>query len=477
MRLRNTIIVLVLFAIVGGYAFIVGRYSQTEEKQKLIDVKQDDIAKIELKYADRDIVLERDKGKPWKLMKPIGADADQSQANNLAHAIADGELVKTVDDKPADLAPFGLKPPITTVTLTTFDKKTLPSIEVGKSTPIGFNTYVRLSNSPAVLLTAGAFSSGMNKTVNDLRVRDLMAFKTDDVQKLIITHDNGQSFEIDRDGENWKVVKPASYAADDTAVREALSTLVNARATDFVNDAPASVTQYGLEKPHLTATVILKNGEQQSLLFGFKQNGEGKSGIYVRRGERAPVYAVAEYVMSSLDKSALDFRNKTIAKIDPESVDTVKVKNSDGEFELKRAPGGKWDLLSGGKTSEADVPVVERLLEQFRNLKGESIVADPMPSAQPFGLDNPAVEITLMGNDGKDLAAVKLAKINVKPTAPPVPGEPAQRAEYYAIWSGSKAVYSLSEFSFAQLNKSAPLYMSRAPAPAPALQPAAASSK
>ncbi len=250
MRLRNTIIVLVLFAIVGGYAFVVGHYSVTEEKPKLIDVKQDDIAKIELKYSDRDIVLERDKGKPWRLVKPVGTDADQTQANNLARAIADGVLVRTVDDKPADLAPFGLKPPTTTVTVTTFDNKTLPSIEVGKSTPIGFNAYVRLSNSPAVLLTEGAFSAGMNKTVNDLRVRDLMAFKIDDVQKLIIARDNGDTVEIDRDGDNWKIVKPAPSPADDTAVRMALGTLVNARATDFVSDAPANVAQYGLEKPH-----------------------------------------------------------------------------------------------------------------------------------------------------------------------------------------------------------------------------------
>ncbi|HWJ39514.1 MAG TPA: DUF4340 domain-containing protein [Candidatus Limnocylindrales bacterium] len=467
MRLRNTIIVLVLFAIVGGYAFIVGRYSETLPKETLIHVKADDIAKIELKYSDRDIVLERDKGKPWRLVKPIGADADQAQASNLARAIADGVLVRTVDDKPADLAPFGLKPPTTTVTVTTFDKKTPPSIEVGKSTPIGFNTYVRLANSPAVLLTEGAFSAGMNKTVNDLRVRDLMAFKLDDVQKLIIARDNGQAVEIDRDGDNWKMVKPAPSPADDTAVRMALGTLVNARASDFIADAPANVNQYGLEKPHLTATVVLKNGEQQSMLFGFKQSGEGKTGIYVRRGERAPVYAVAEYVMTSLDKSPLDFRDKTIVKVGPESVDSIKVKNSDGEFTLKRAPVGKWDVIVGGKTSDGDIPVVERLLNQLRDLKGESIVADPMPSAQPFGLDNPALELTLIGKDGKPLSAIKLAKISVKPTAPPIPGESPQRAEYYATSSGSKAVYTLSDFSFEQLNKPAPLYMAKAPAPPP----------
>src|SRR5271163_1057938 len=196
MRLRNTIIALALLAIIGGYALIVGRYSVTEAPQRLIDVKQDDIATIELKYADRDIVLSRDQGKPWQLVKPVGADADQSQANNLARAIAEGVLVRTVDDKPDDLAPFGLKPATTTVTVTTFDNKTWPSIEVGKSTPIGFNAYVRLSNSPAVLLTEGAFSAGMNKTVNDLRVRDLMAFKMDDVEKMTIARDNGQTVEI-----------------------------------------------------------------------------------------------------------------------------------------------------------------------------------------------------------------------------------------------------------------------------------------
>ncbi len=217
----------------------------------------------------------------------------------------------------------------------------------------------------------------MNKTVNDLRVRDLMAFKLDDVQKLIIARDNGPAVEIDRDGDNWKIVKPAPSPADDTAVRMALGTLVNARASDFVADAPGNVNQYGLEKPHLTATVVLKNGEQQSMLFGFKQNEQGKSGIYVRRGERAPVYAVAEYVMTSLDKSPLDFRNKTILKIDPETVDTVKVKNSDGEFTLKRAPVGKWDVVSrgqnvggrysGGRADAQPVPRSEGRIDRRRS--------------------------------------------------------------------------------------------------------------
>ena len=78
------------------------------------------------------------------------------------------------------------------------------------------------------------------------------------------------------------------------------------------------------------------------------------------------------------------------------------------------------------------------MLNQFRDLKGQSIVADPMPSAQPFGLDNPALEITLTGKDGKDLGTVKFAKISVKPTAPPLPGEPPQRTSTTRPRAGAK---------------------------------------
>jgi hypothetical protein len=463
MRLRNTIIVLILFAIVGGYAFIVAHYSAPEETSKLLEgLKSADIAKIELKYPDRDIVLERDKGSLWRLTKPIGAEADQTQANNLAGAIADAQLNKTVDEKPADLKAFELDHPKTIVTVTTFDKKPWPSIDVGRSTPIGFNAYVKLSNSPAVLLTSSVFPSGMNKKVNDLRIRDLMSFKMDDVRKLIVTRDNGQTVELNLDGDKWKMVKPSPYPADEIQVRQALSTIINAKASDFVADAPASVTQYGLEKPHLTATVVLNNGSQESLLFGFKQNEPGKSGIFVRRGERAPVYAVPGYVMSALDKSWLDYRDRSVLNFDPSAVESVKVKNSNGEFTLKRGPSGRWDVIVAGKTSDGDIPVVERMLSQLRNLKGSSIVADPMPSAQPFGLENPALEITLVGKDGKDLGTIKLSKMSVTPTQAPLPGEPTgPRNEYYATSSASKAVFALSEFSFTSLNKPAPLYMAR----------------
>lgn len=464
MRFRNTLIALIVLLIIGGYAFVNYYFSRPEAAKTVFEIKPEDIAKIDLKYPDREIVIERNKGEPWMVTKPFGVKADQTAANNLARAIADAQITRTVEDQPANLSPFGLDKPQTIVTVTTTNGKTLPGIEIGKTTPIGFNTYIKFTGKPAVMLTASAFQSGMNKTVNQLRDRELMTFNVDDVKKLTIARDDAPEIEIDREGGQWKIVKPQPYLADQTQVHQILSTLANAKVSDFIADAPADVSQYGLVKPHLTVTVYTGK-EQQSLLFGFKQKEQGKDGIYARRGERAPVYTVYGYMLSNVDKSLLDLRDKTVMRFDPAKVETVKLDSQGKQLTLKRAPGGKWDVIQGGKTTPADVPVVERFLDQIRDLKGNSIVMDPMTHPEVFGMNAPSMIVGLLDKDGKQIGELKLSKIEEKPMA----SAPSQTAktDYYVTSSQGTAVFTTDDFMFGQLNKSADQFQAKGPAAAP----------
>src|SRR5262249_36582907 len=205
--------------------------------------------------------------------------------------------------------------------------------------------------------------------------------------------------------------------------------LVDAKVADFIADAPASVSQYGLEKPHLTVTVYGKDNASESMLLGFKQTEQGKDGIYVRRGERTPVYTVHQWILTHLDRTVFELRAKPVFSFEPSPVASVDAKVGSDHFSLQRAPGGTWKVVEGTTTAAADVPVVERFLDELRELKGVSIVADPMPSPVPFGLDQPAIVVTLNSKDGKSLGTVKLAKITIRPT-PPEPGPaPGPRTE------------------------------------------------
>src|SRR5690242_4500869 len=203
MRFRNTLIALIVLLIVGGYAFVTFYFTRPEAPKTALNIKAEDIASIDLKYPDRELKLERKPGELWMITRPEGIKADQTTANNLARAIADCQVTRTVDDKPANLAPFGLDKPQVTVTVTSTKGKTLPGIEVGKVTPVGFSAYIKFTDKPAVMLTSSAFPSGMNKTVDQMRDRELMTFKVDEVKRIDIVRDEGPEIELDREGDKW----------------------------------------------------------------------------------------------------------------------------------------------------------------------------------------------------------------------------------------------------------------------------------
>ena len=189
------------------------------------------------------------------MVKPIQADADSSAITTLTHEIADCEVKRTVDEHPTDLAQFGLAKPAVTVVASTKDK-TWPGVEVGKNSPIGYSVYIKTTDKPAVMLTSGAFGPGTKRTLSDLRDHTLMSFKVDDVNRLVVKQDDSAPVELQKDQGNWKIVKPASYEADQERVRTMLSSLSNARIDDFASDNPSNPTQYGLDKPQLSVSVF-----------------------------------------------------------------------------------------------------------------------------------------------------------------------------------------------------------------------------
>jgi len=196
------------------------------------------------------------------------------------------------------------------------------------------------------------------------------------------------------------------------------------------------------------------------LLFGFKQKEQGKDGIYVRRGERAPIYTIAPWVMSGVDKTVLNLRDKTVLSFDSSQIDTIEIKPSDKpQFEIKRAGNDKWNVVAAGKTSPADLAIVERFLDQIHDLKGNSIIMDPIKSPEMFGMDKPSLTVTLQDKDGKQVGQLRLSKIEVKkaPTAATseAPPSASTQTDYYAASSGSGALFSTDEFLFSQLNKTA----------------------
>jgi hypothetical protein len=464
MQFRNTIIVLILVVLIGGYIYFFQAGKPAEETKKLFDVSAAEINRVVLKYPNQEIEVQRTGG-TWKMVKPIQTEADPTAVAALASEIAGANVTRTVDDHPTDLAPFGLEKPAVTVVVGTKDK-TFPGVEVGRNAPIGYSVYIKTTDNPAVMLTSGAFGPGTKRTVSDLRDHSLLSFKPIDVTKLTVKQDDNPPVEVVRDHGVWKIAN-GEYDADPERVNTLLSSLSNARIDDFTADNPTNVTQYGLDKPALKVSVFTEPAKSyQTLEFGKKAGASDD--YYARRSDKPNVYTIHSYVFADADKGLNDLRDRTVLAFNPDQVEQVKVVTGGGHsFTMSKTADGKWSETDGGK-SEADPPKVLQFIDRMRGLKAETIVQDSSANLDKFGLNAPGEEVTLLGKDGKPIGSVKMAQIvrhNENDKNAPA------RTDYYALSSASPAIYKIFEYDYTDLIKTPDQFAAPKPAAAPAAKP------
>jgi Domain of unknown function (DUF4340) len=435
MQTWKTIAVLFLLVIVGGYAYYVSRQPSTEQTAKLFTVKANDIQKIELRSPGRDIVVERAAG-GWRMVKPAHAQADSSAADGMADAIANLEITSTIEE-PGDLAPFGLKRPAVEVIVTTTDNHTLPPIMVGKDTPVGNSAYIKSPSRSGILLVSNSFPSQVEKSVDDLRTRTLITLKPEEVNKVVLASNNRAPVELEKKAGKWTIVKPKTYAADDTAVQNLLDVATSARVTDFIEDTPSDLSKYGLAHPAYTVTLYSgTDSAPESLMFGFKQPEAGKFGLYARRSGNGdePVVTVDNYVFTDLDKNFDDLRDKTLLPLEQAKVERVVIASGPLDETLVRATGDNWNIISNDKTAKAEKLVAESLVDQLHDLKATRIIEDPMTNPLRYGMVKPTLQLTAYAKEGTQIGTVRLSTVEMilNPKSPASAPEARAQHRYFA---------------------------------------------
>ena len=482
MRLRNTIVVLVLLAVLGGYSLIILLGSRPVPTPTLLNLDSKHISGIDLRYPDSELELVRNPNHTWSILKPIKTDGDQGSVDGLTETIANAQLTRTIEEKPDSLRPFGLDKPAVTLTVTTDNKGVVPALLVGHISPVSSGVYVKLADRPAVLMTTSDFVTAVSKKVNDLRSHELMTFNMDDAQQIVLRSGANKPIEIDRQGGLWRIVAPGHYTADSDTVAQILTALVDARINDFVSDAPTDLGQYGLKNPQIVVTVFSgKDKTEHALLIGLAEPRASKKAVYAKRGGEDSVYTVEDALVGKVNLGLLDLRDKTVMGFDPLKVVRLEIENHARQFTLARDAAGKWQVTEGAKSSPANGQAVQTFLDQLANLKGDKIVQDPISDPQRFGMDKPTEQIVVFGKDDKQIGTVKLAqiqnKVQVSPTPSPDDDAPesrpktertVMRIENYATSSAGTAAYSLRESDFSQFDMSADQFQMTQPLGTPA---------
>ena len=183
----------------------------------------------------------------------MAVDADPPEAISLAQAITNLESVRKVVDNPSDLAQFGLSDPQTIVDFKA-EGGASGSFKLGSKNPTQSEIYAMKGGTNTVVLVSAFQESSFNKEPFALRDKRILKFDREKADTLALAK-GANSIQLARSGSEWKVVKPVEARSDYSAVEGFITRLSSANMSKLVEEKPADLAKYGLDKPVMTVTI------------------------------------------------------------------------------------------------------------------------------------------------------------------------------------------------------------------------------
>jgi hypothetical protein len=244
------------------------------------------------------------------------------------------------------------------------------------------------------------------------RPRPVAKLKNTDFDTLEITKVKITSV-IRKEGGKFKVVAPTAYAADENNAKQAFEAIEKLEFSDIVTDQKAKQSEFEVDDNGLR--VVAKNGNATvgDLIIG-KTVG---AGTMVRVPGKDDVWRAAGSIKYTFDKTAADWRDKSITTFTVADVEKLDVKSKgggaislkkDAKKEDKAAAGAgddNWSVVSSSvRIPKLDSSVATTMASTLAAWKASDF-ADGV-TADAAGLADPSVTVTVGLKGGKTVSAL-----------------------------------------------------------------------
>jgi hypothetical protein len=399
MQLRKLLIAAILLVALSGVVWYARQHPQSSDSGKtpaasptLVNVPEASVQSLELQKKDSaPVVIARQSGK-WAITAPAAFRADQDALTSLLSSLAPATADSVVEDKQSDIAKYGLTQPSLTVTIREKNGKS-DTLFFGDDVPAGSLVYARRNGDPKVYAVSSSIKTSLDKSVSDLRDKRLLTFDSNQLTRIELASAKAD-FEFGKNGQNeWTLLKPQPYRADNFQVEELLRKLTDAKMDPSTSPADTKKTEagYAAGQPVATAKVSDSSGTQS---LEVRKN---KDDYYAHSSAVSGTFKVSADLGKELEKPIDDFRNKKIFDFgfnDPTKFDILEG-STDKAFVRS---GTDWKM--NGQTMDSGT--VQSFIDKLRDLAAAKFVAS--------GFTTPVATITVVSNDGKRTEKAEFSK-------------------------------------------------------------------
>lgn len=218
---------------------------------------------------------------------------------------------------------------------------------------------------------------------------ELVVIDTTKVDRIIITK-SGESFEVSRADDQWKVTLAGNKKVDATSssVNNALGSLLQIKPDRIATRDPGKWVDYQVDSAGTRVQVFENNENVLDLILGrFGVHGQQQFHTFVRLHEDDEVYAANNFMGISFPSEPKGFRNSRYLQITSDSITHITFNYpADSAFILNKTDD-KWYMGN----VQADSTSVASYLSGLRYMNGSDFVDD----VEPATLINPTLSVQI----------------------------------------------------------------------------------
>jgi hypothetical protein len=361
----------------------------TKLEGKLLAVEAETISEIILEPSGIHCV--KDSG-DWKIISPVVADAEQSGINAISEMFSWINIERSISSDVSEENIYGLSPEMGKMIVV--HSSGIDTLFLGDKSPTGSFVFAKKSGSPDIFLTSTTLKSNIEKSLFDLRNKDALDFEKNAIRSFYLSCANGK-FEIVKSAGSWLVKDGEELDTDQSEVNKIIDGLANERAKEFVDERPANLQRYGLQKPAIRIDLFLgENRAKKSLLIGKKSS----SSYYAKDDSKNPVFLVDTSFVNILNTDLYTLRKKDLADFNSTDVNKLELEFSNQLIVCSKDTSGTWMVIKPAprKAKSWEISSITRKAAQLEVVK---FVDDQPSSLARYGLDSPSVKARFYKDD------------------------------------------------------------------------------
>jgi hypothetical protein len=414
MKIKHTIILLVLALGMAAYVQFVDKKIPTtkeaqEKKGRLFDFDRDKITAIAIKTPENKIELKKT-GQDWRVEIPVKDRADSTTVTTLLTSV---ELLRSESTMNNDgkgvtkeqLKEYGITDSQTKVTLTVDGKPV--ELVFGKDTTIENRVYAQIEGTKTVEVVSTTLRNDISKKPDEFRDKKLSDLTLAQITKAVIKTQAGE-IETERKDNHWSLIRPLKARGDEAKIGDVVSQAISARVDSFVADT-SKLAEYGLDQPRGTITLSVEGQQQPQVLSigGSPKDEKDKEKVYAKLSSRDAVVLVPKSVANLLETKPNDLRDKKLAQFNNDLVDRITIEPAGKDKLVFARDGEKNWVRKTDKDVAINAAIVSRLLDELGAATVSNFEADVATELPKYGLDQPAVKVTLSAFSSENTAETK----------------------------------------------------------------------